>query len=48
MQIKRMGNRLWLAVLLLVAALSIAGCGMTAGNDGVQLSQEQAEGKIPL
>ena len=36
------------AVLLLVAALSLAGCGMTAGNDGAQLSQEQAEGKIPL
>lgn len=44
MQIKRMGNRLWLAVLLLVAALSLAGCGMSAGNDGAQLSQEQAAG----
>ena len=31
MQIKRMGNRLWLAVLMLVAALSFAGCGMSAG-----------------
>ena len=48
MQIKRMENRLWLAVLLLMAALSLAGCGTSAGNSGVQLSQEQAEGKIPL
>lgn len=44
MQIKRMGNRLWLAVLLLVAALSLAGCGMSAGNSGGQLSQEQVDG----
>lgn len=48
MQIKRMGNRLWLMGILLAAVLSLAGCGMTAGNDGAQLSQEQAEGKIPL
>ena len=44
MQIKRMENRLWLAVLLLVAALSLAGCGMSAGNSGGQLSQEQVDG----
>lgn len=44
MQIKRMENRLWLAVLLLVAALSLAGCGMSAGNSGRQLSQEQVDG----
>ena len=44
MQIKRMGNRLWLAVLLLMAALSLAGCGTSAGNSGVQLSQEQVDG----
>ena len=44
MQIKRMENRLWLAVLLLAAALSLAGCGMSAGNGGVQLSQEQVDG----
>lgn len=43
MQIKRMENRLWLAVLLLVAALSLAGCGMSAGNSGGQLSQEQVD-----
>lgn len=44
MQIKRMENRLWLAVLLLVAALSFAGCGMSAGNSGGHLSQEQVDG----
>lgn len=44
MQIKRMENRLWLAVLLLVAVFSLAGCGMSAGNSGGQLSQEQVDG----
>ena len=44
MQIKRMENRLWLAVLLLMVALSLAGCGTSAGNSGVQLSQEQVDG----
>ena len=44
MQIKRMENRLWLAVLLLVAALYLAGCGKSAGNSGGQRSQEQVDG----
>ena len=41
MQIKRMGNRLWLMGILLAAVLSLAGCGIATDRTGEMPSQAQ-------